>query len=171
LSSLPPADFAALQVLSAALDGSNDSRLPLRLQPQKPAANSKEKAEQVAAQWTARRFAGEMVVLAQTENANATAVREALIDEIKKLQMAPLSPAELQAAKTFSRGQWAVNRESTRERAFQLALPHVWNTFPDTDWPQKIAAVTSSDVQRVAKQYLQSYAVVVIVPGQGSRAE
>jgi zinc protease len=169
-STLPPADYAALRVLSAALGDIPQARLTNRLLREKTAAERRDKtrvrevAEQTAAQWTPRRWAGELVLLAQCETQNVDAVKNALLDEAHRLADAPLSPAELEAAKNFARGEWSTGREQPRERAFQTALPAVWNVFPDTDWPQKISAVTASDVQRVARKYLTAYSVVLILP-------
>src|SRR5690606_16160367 len=152
----------------SALGDTPQARLTNRLLREKTAVERRDKtrvrevAEQTAAQWTPRRWAGELVLLAQCETQNVDVVKNALLDEAHRLGDAPLSPAELEAAKAFARGEWATGRERPRERAFQAALPTAWNVFPDTEWPQKIAAVTAADVQRVAKKYLTAYSVVLI---------
>jgi predicted Zn-dependent peptidase len=170
LSTLSPTDLAALRVLSAALADSSRARLQQRLVREKTVLERRDKtraaevAQQAAAQWTPRRWAGELVLMAQCDTKNIDVVKNALIDEIHRLNTAPLSPDELQAAKNYARGEWAVQHEQPRERAFQGALPPVWNSFPDTDWPQHIAAVTSADIQRATQKYLGAYAVVLILP-------
>lgn len=169
-AALPPPDYVAIRVFAAALGDSPLSRLKERLVREKTAVERKDKikakevAPQVAAQWTPRRWAGELVLMAQCDPANADAVKKALVDEIQKIATTPLSANELTAAKNFVRGEWATEREMPRERAFQTSLPLVWGTFSDTEWPVKIAAVTPADIQRVAKQYLQTYSVIFILP-------
>jgi predicted Zn-dependent peptidase len=170
LSTLPPADTAALRVLSAALADSSRARLQGRLVREKSVMERRNKtraaevALQVAAQWTPRRWAGELVLMAQCDTQNMDTVKNALLDEVHRLRTAPLTPLELQAAKNYVRGEWALQHEQPRERAFQGALPAIWNSFADTDWPQYIATVTSEDIRRVTQKYLQAYAVVLILP-------
>jgi predicted Zn-dependent peptidase len=170
LSTLPPSDFAALRVLAAALADSSRARLQQRLVREKTVLERRNKirasevAVQTAAQWTPRRWAGELVLMAQCDTKNIEAVKNALLDEVHRLNAAPLSPAELQAAKNYARGEWAVQHEQPRERAFQTALPPVWNSFPDTDWPQQISIVTTADIRRVTQKYLQAYSVVLVLP-------
>jgi predicted Zn-dependent peptidase len=168
-ASLAPEEYAALYVLSAALDGSASARLPRRLLPQSDAsaskiASNKEKATQVAAEFSPRRWAGELAVLAQTSTASLDAVKNALLDEVHVLGVTPLSSGELQDAKNFARGRWAANREASHDRAFEAATAALVQPFPDTEWPRRIAAVSATDIQRAAQKYLRAYAVVVILP-------
>ena len=53
------------------------------------------------------------------------------VDEVRKLREAPLTPAELQSAKDFTRGRWAVERDTLRERAFRTARAAVYSSSSD----------------------------------------
>jgi zinc protease len=167
-SGLNSADFPALRVMSAALTQSSKARLPQRLF----ALNNKRSTSgdydtstfQIAGQVTPRRFAGDLVLFAQTGPQNVESTKNIMLDEVRKLGEKPLTPVELSSAKIFARGSWAVEREGLRDRAFQAALASALNAPADPTWPSRIAAVTAADVQRVARKYLGHYVVALIMP-------
>ncbi len=166
---MSPLENASLTVLAAALEGSAKARLPLRLLgkndvPFNPNAKSNALAAITAAQWTPRRFAGELTVFAQTGPQNVDAAKNAILDEMRKLRDAPLSAAELQSAKDFARGNWAQSRDEPHERAFQAALAALQQRAPDTKTPDYLQAVTTDILQKTARKYLRDYAVVLIMP-------
>jgi|GEM_PF-2569268 len=168
-SAMTPAENAALEVLTAALEGSAQARLPIRLlgdadKPFDPAAASNALAAQTAANWTKRRYAGELTVFAQTGAANVRAVRTALLDEVRKLGEAPLTAAELQNAKDFVRGRWAVERDTLRERAFRAGRATLQSTSTDSRVPELLDAVSAKDVQDAARKYLRDSVLVNVLP-------
>lgn len=168
-SAMTPAENAALEVLTAALEGSAQARLPRRLlgdadKPFDPAAESNALAAQTAANWTRRRYAGELTVFAQTGSANVRAVRTALLDEVRKLGEAPLTAAELQSAKDFVRGRWAVERDTLRERAFRAGRATLQSTSADSRVPELLDAVSANNVQDAARKYLRDSVIVNVLP-------
>lgn len=155
---LTPTQNAAFEVLSAALVGSSHARLTQRL-----LEDSEESlAAQTGAQWLKRRFAGELTLFAQTDDAEA--VRKALLEEVARLSEAPLSSAELQGAKNYAHGQWAVNRSTLHERSFATALAALHSSTPDSDWPQYLQEVSAAQIQEMARQYLTAPATVFLLP-------
>lgn len=168
-SAMTPAENAALEVLTAALEGSAQARLPRRLlgdadQPFDPTVESNALAAQTAAYWTKRRYAGELTVFAQTGTANVEVVKTALLDEVRKLGEAPLTTAELHSAKDFTRGRWAVERDTLRERAFRTGRAAIHSTSADSRVPELLDAVTAKDVQDVARKYLRESALINVLP-------
>lgn len=168
-SAMTPAENAALEIIAAALEGSAQARLPRRLlgetdKPFDPAADSNALAAQTAANWTKRRYAGELTVFAQTGPPNVDTVKTALLDEVRKLREAPLTPAELQSAKDFTRGRWAVERDTLRERAFRTARAAVYSSSSDNSLPGLFDAVSAKDVQQTAQKYLRDSALITILP-------
>jgi predicted Zn-dependent peptidase len=121
-------------------------------------------AYQAAAQWTPRRHAGEFVVFAQMRSEEIEDVKNALLDEVRKVREGTLTAPELERAKNFARGSWAIEREALRDRAFQSAIALSANGPPDVKLPEKMEAITAADVRRVAQKYLQNYAVTLIMP-------
>lgn len=158
-------DAPALRVLAAALGDSGKARLPSRLLKNQPMGAAPATIS-VAAQFLPRRYAGEMVIFAQTNPQNVERVKNALLDEVRKLRDAPLSPAELQSAKTYARGSWSIERQNLRDRAFQTALAPALGHQLDATWPARLQSVTAAQVQNAAKKYLKSYAVALVMPGE-----
>ncbi len=158
-----PADAPALRILAAALGDAARARLPARLLNHNM-IDDPNAALTVAAQFVPRRYAGELVLFAQTGPQGVEAVKNAILDEIRKLRAAPLSPSELQNAKNYLRGAWAVERDDLRDRAFQTALAPALGAPADTTWPARVAATSAGEVQRVAKKYLSAYAVALVMP-------
>lgn len=158
-------DAPALRVLAAALGDSGAARLPARLLKNQP-IGAQPVATSVAAQFIPRRYAGELVVFAQTGPQNVERVKNALLDEIRKLREAPLSKTELESARNYARGSWSLERQNARERAFQTALSPALGGPPDTFFPARLKAVSAAEVQAAAKKYLKSYAVALVMPGE-----
>lgn len=167
VAGLKDADQPALRVLAAALGESSLARLPQRLLSGRPIPHSpRVSAAQVAIQYSPRRYGSEIIAFAQTDVRNVQNVKSAMLDEIRKVRDAPLEDRELARAKNYVRGNWAVEREGLRERAFQTAFSPALGAPPDTEWPHRVAAVTAADVRRVARKYLQAHAVALILPEQ-----
>jgi zinc protease len=84
--------------------------------------------------------------------------------------MAPVTAEELQRVRTTARRQAVNIRESALARAQSLADNAVLYNDPNriNTNPEKLAAVTAADVQRVAAKYLQTSNRVVMhtLPGE-----
>ena len=162
------ADAPALRVLTAVLGELPRSRLAKRLlaAPSLPTLSGRTEslAFQAALQAFPRRYAGELILFAQTETQSVDAVKDAMLDEVRKLGTTPLTAWELQSAKNFVRGSWAVEREGLHERAYHLALAPTLKAPSDIDWPARTAKVSAAEVQRVAQKYLKAYAVALVMP-------
>ncbi|MDF2441625.1 MAG: zinc protease [Abditibacteriota bacterium] len=172
IASAPLADWPALRVLAALLGDSSRARLPRRLLDGRLTLGGGPAAQRVVVQFTPRRFRGELVAFAETETSQAERIKNAMLDELRRLKDARVTSAELTAAKNYVRGAWAVDREGLHERAYQSALAAALSPASgrqstlttDASWSERVARVTSADVQRVAKKYLQGYAVALIMP-------
>jgi predicted Zn-dependent peptidase len=160
-------DAAALRVMAAVLGDSAQARLPERLLKSRVMGGSPP-AITIAAQYIPRRYAGELVIYAQTGPQNVERVKNALLDEIRKLRDAPISKSELQSAKLYSRGSWSIERQGLRERAFQSALGPAVGGATDVSFPARLQKVTAADVQKAAQKYLKAYAVALVMPANQS---
>lgn len=162
-------DAAALRVMSVILGEMPRSRLERRLMRVSLIPEADDiMVFQASSQWTPRRWAGELVVFAQTRSGDIEGAKNALLDEITKMRVTPPTAPEMERAKNFLRGAWAVERESLRERAFQTALATILSgadpKFSDVEWNSRIAKVSAEDVRRVANKYLKNYALTLIMP-------
>lgn len=162
-------DAAALRVMSVILGEMPRSRLERRLMRVSLIPEDDEiMVFQASSQWTPRRWAGELVVFAQTRSGDIEGAKNALLDEISKMRDTPPTAPEMERARNFLRGAWAVEREGLRERAFQTALATILSgadpKFSDVEWNTRIAKVSAEDVRRVANKYLKNYALTLIMP-------
>jgi predicted Zn-dependent peptidase len=157
------ADFFALQVLSAALQGGQSSRLYQKL------VKEKEMVTNVGGGIREMRGPGGFYISATTRPTVKTADVEALIyEEIERLKRDGIADWELQKAKNTTRRAFIAGLQSSLNRAVTIGQyttyykePGLINTRLD-----KVAAVTKEDVQRVANKYLRetNRSVVVTMP-------
>ena len=162
LADFEAADGPAMRVLVAALSDAKGARLPSRLS--NTLVEGAPQADSVSAQWLNRRYASELLLTAQTSPANIEGVKNVLLDEVNKLRQNPLSATEIERARAFARGDWALDRQDLRNRAFLSGLPTAIGAPSDATWQARLAQVSAADVQRVAKKYLKPYAVALVMP-------
>ena len=154
------ADFYALQVLSAALQGGQSSRLYQKL------VKEKEMVTNVGGFMDERRGLGAFYTSATLRPTVKSEEVEALIyAEIERLKKEPIADWELQKAKNTTRRNFINGLQSSLNRVVTLGTwmsyyndPNLVNTRLS-----KVAAVTKEDVQRVANKYLAENNRVVIV--------
>ena len=169
------ADAPALSVLVAALGASPGARLSKQLlttssstgiekaKPQAPTPTTQPLAQQASAALTLRFFGGDVTVFALTGSGTADQLRQTVVDEAKRLRETPLGENELAAARRYAIGDWMTSGETLHDRALRLASDELLGVSqPDTTWPVRLQNVTASDVQRVARLYLDNETTVVI---------
>lgn len=155
-------DAPLLRLLSAALSDIPEARLPKRLLGAR-GANAPQ-AVSLSSQFVQRRDGSELLITAQTSPSRVQAVTKAILDEMRRLRDAPLSPQEFAAARDFSRGDWALARQSLRERAFLVGQTPNTTGAPDGLWPRALETATPQKAQAVARRMLRSYAAAFVVP-------
>jgi zinc protease len=163
------ADFYALQVLSAALQSGQSSRLYQKL------VKEKELVTGVNGFLDEKRGPGALYTFATVKPGVKTADVEAVIyEEIERLKKEPIADWELQKAKNATRRGAINGLESSLSRAITLSQytvlyndPNLINTRLD-----KVSSVTKEDVQRVANKYLRdtNRTVVITMPKAKPRA-
>ena len=157
------ADFYALQVLSAALQGGQSSRLYQKL------VKEKELTTSVFGFMDEKRGLGAFYVSATLRpGAKTDAVEAAVYEEIERLKKEPIADWELQKAKNSTRRAFISNLQSSLSRAINLTQYAIYYNDPGLINARldKVAAVTKEDVQRVANKYLRdtNRTVVITMP-------
>ena len=156
-------DYYALEVLSAALQSGQSSRLYQRL------VKEKEMAAGVGGFVDESRGAsGFHISVTLRPGIKPEDAEAAIYEEIERLKREPIADWELQKAKNSTRASFIGAIDTSLSRAntiSQFALyyndPNLINTAPD-----KYGAVTKDEVQRVANKYLKqaNRTVVVTMP-------
>lgn len=120
----------------------------------------------VMSHFDARLMPGAFMVNLQTRSEATNQAITGVLNELKNMRDAPVSDQELAEAKSFIMGSFPLRFDSTAKLAQMLAQIEFYGLGSDyfTQYPKWIERVTTEDVQRVAKQYLdpQRYALVVV---------
>lgn len=161
-------DFYALQVLSAALQNGQSSRLYQKL------VKEKEMVTNVNGFIDEKRGVGAFYTSATLRPGIKTEdVEAAIYEEIERLKKEPIADWELQKAKNTTRRGFITGLQSSLNRAVTMGQytvyynePNLMNTRLD-----KVAAVTKEDVQRVANQYLAATNRTVVVTMPKAKAK
>ena len=157
------ADFYALQVLSAVLQGGQSSRLYQKL------VKEKEMVTNVGGFMDEKRGVGAFYSNATLRPGVKTEdVEKVIYDEIERLKKEPIADWELQKAKNTTRRNLINNLQSSLSRAVIIGQYTVYYNDPNliNTRLDKVAAVTKEDVQRVANKYLAdtNRTVVITMP-------
>ena len=157
------ADFYALQVLAAALQGCQSSRLYQKL------VREKEMVTGVGGFMDEKRGVGAFYTNATLRpNVKTEDVEAAIYEEIERLKKEPIAEWELQKAKNTTRRNFINGLQSSLNRAVTMGQYTVYYNEPNLINMRldKVAAVTKEDVQRVANKYLMdtNRTVVITMP-------
>ena len=163
------ADFYALQVLSAALQSGQSSRLYQKL------VKEKEMLTNVGGFMDEKRGVGALYSNATLRpNVKTEDVEAAIYAEIDRLKKEPIADWELQKAKNNTRRSFINNLQSSLIRAVTIGQYTVYYDEPGLINARldKVSAVTKEDVQRVANKYLldTNRTVVITMPKARTKA-
>jgi zinc protease len=94
--------------------------------------------------------------------------RGGLLDELRRLLDAPPAGDELERAKHYLTGNFAIDRQRNAVRAAHASLDALYGLGADASsvYPQRIAAVSKDEVRRVAERVidLDAYTLAVVRP-------
>jgi predicted Zn-dependent peptidase len=152
-----------LQVLGAALQGGQSSRLYQKL------VREKEMVTGVGGFMDEKRGVGAFYTNATLRpNVKTEDVEAAIYEEIERLKKEPIAEWELQKAKNTTRRNFINGLQSSLNRAVTMGQYTVYYNEPNLINMRldKVAAVTKEDVQRVANKYLMdtNRTVVITMP-------
>jgi zinc protease len=153
-------DYAAMKVLAAGLGGGMGGRMFRGIRDAQGLAYS------ANALYPSR--VGPSYLLAQIGTAPASAARaeEAMRIEVEKIRDAGIDGAELERARMYVLGQFALDRRTNARLAWYAAFfesSGVGHDFPRR-YARLVEAVTAADVRRVAGAYLGAPSIVSLGP-------
>jgi|SRR5581483_2587636 len=153
---IPPAtspDSPALSALATIFGGGESSRLYQRL------VKEQEVCSTIFAGSAARMGPGLFQIICTLRPGKTPEQADALMtEEVGKLHAAPVTDKEIKRVRTNARRGAVSTRESVLSRAVTLADNAAMYDDPNriNTNPEKLAAVTPTDIQRVAKAYLRT---------------
>jgi len=162
------ADFYALQVLSAALQSGQSSRLYQKL------VKEKEVVSGVGGFMDEKRGVGGFYTNATLRaNVKPEDVEALIYAEIDRLKKEPIADWELQKAKNTTRRNFINGLQSTLSRAVSMGQYTVYYNDPSliNTRLDKVAAVTKEDVQRVANKYLVDTNRTIVITTPKAKAK
>ena len=147
------ADFYALQVLSAALQSGQSSRLYQTL------VKDKQLVTSINGFMDEKRGPGAFYISATLRQGSKPAdVEAAIYNEIERLKKDGVADWEVQKAKNTTRRNFINSMQSSLSRAINISVWSVYYNDPNliNTRLDKVSAVTKEDVQRVANKYLMA---------------
>ena len=117
---------------------------------------------------------GAFILYAVTEPSNLPTVRQALLEEIRRLRTAPVPEEEFKEAQQGLLGARRIARQTQGSLASQMGLDELYGLGFDfyKKYDTRVQAATPSDLQALAKELLDPERCVVVIgqPQGGSRA-
>jgi len=159
-------DYYALQVLDTILGGGAGftARIPQKLRDELGLAYT----TFASITMTAGMDPGRFVAFIGTSPENMTLAIEGLLNEIRQIVEAPVTVAELQDAKDYLTGSFVFAFETSGQIARFLVHAEVYGLGFDyvEKYPEYIKSVSTEDISRVARKYLDpdNYTLVVVGP-------
>ncbi|MBI2251751.1 MAG: insulinase family protein, partial [Armatimonadetes bacterium] len=94
---------------------------------------------------------------------NTWAARKKLLLEINKIKKDGLLPQELKEAKNKFLGEYLLDRETNKGKAYNIGLTEIYELgYPyDFNLSKKIEAITNEEIKRIANLYLNNYTLII----------
>jgi zinc protease len=154
-------DTPAVDLLVSILGGQRSSRLVQSLREERGLAVS------VDAGFTALAAAGAILVTAQVDPANLGPAEAQILDEIRRVRDAGVTPAELRRAITKAEAAHEFETETAQGRAVALGRAEtIWTIEDELAYVSRLRSVTAEQVRAVARRYLDPgrYTRLALVP-------
>ena len=151
-------DLYALDVLSQILGGGETGRLVRELRDKAALVSDISTVSD-----TPNYDAGSFLVSAQLEPGNQAKVEAGVMREIARVRAQPVTPAELQRAKTAIRAAYIFGKQGVENQAEGAAFDEMGTGNADfsASYVERIQGVSAAQIQAVAQKYLSAQGVTV----------
>ncbi len=114
-----------------------------------------------------RRYAGDVTVSAAVRNEVTGPTILEILYELDRMRVEPVTPEELDSAKTYSNGTMALELESQAGFAGRIRSLYVYDLPRDflKTFGEKINKLTAADIQQAAAKYFDTYRGAIVVVG------
>jgi zinc protease len=152
-------DYYAVFVMNYILGGGFNSRIMQKIREEKGWAYD------AGSGFFAGKYAGDFSVSLQTKNETAGEAIEAALAEVRRIREQPVSERELSDAKAYLTGSFPMRLDTSAKLVGMLASIEQNNLGLDyvDRFPRIINAITTADIQRVARQYLDPAHIALAV--------
>lgn len=127
----------------------------------------------ISSGFDAGKFPGSFTVETQTKNASSNQVLQLIIQQMRDMQEHPVTESDLASAKKYLIGSFPLKIDRQGAIAsfmLQVELYGLGLNYADR-YPKLIGAVTTGDIQRVAKRYLHPDALDLVAVADQSQAK
>lgn len=154
-------DYPAMKVLNSVLGGGMSSRLFATLREEQGLAYS------TSSFYPSRAGDSHLVTYIIALPENAAKAKEGMLAILDDIKANGVSDEELARAINKEIGSFILRRETAQRRAYDIGWYEMLGAGIELDatYPDKLRAVTSEDVQRVATTYLTNYVLSSVGPG------
>jgi zinc protease len=158
--SIASKDYPAMRLIEAVMGEGLSSRLFTEIR------EKRSLAYELGAQYPPLRGPSHLLTYAITKPEQMGAARKQLLLEFERLKKEGVPAQELNENRNKVIGNYLLERETNSGKAFSLALAEISGVgFEfDQNFIKEIKAVTPSEVQDVAKRYLENYTMIVARP-------
>ena len=156
-------DYFPLVVANTIFGSGTSSRMFVRIREEKGYAYD------AHSELEPRKSAGLFTAVTQVRNEVVEAALEALLAELRLMGTEPVSAVELDAAKNFRNGQFALGLETPDGLASQLVSLKI-NGLPNEyleNYTTRVRAVTAEQLQAVCAKYMNPDNLSLVVVGDG----
>jgi zinc protease len=161
------ADYYAIQVMNYILGGGGFSSRAME-----SIRNERGLAYSVYSFFGAEKSHGSFQFVMQTKNESAEEAIRIAREEIRKIRDQPVSEQELNDAKEYLAGSFALRFDTNRKVAGFLTQVEYFGLgldFPER-YTELVRKVSREDVQRVAKQFLQPDKIITVIVGNQKKS-
>jgi predicted Zn-dependent peptidase len=157
-------DFLALRLLDTVLSAGTSSRLFREVR------EARRLAYDVSTSFPPQQACSHMSLYAVVSQFRMEDAKAALVDVVSVLQTTPIPPEELARAKAYLKGRYLLSHQYSAQHAFDLAWYETIGLGADLDgqFAQRVDALTSEDLQRVARAWFTRYYLVVVMPNNAA---
>ena len=153
-------DYPAVQVIDALLGGGMASRLFVALRGRGGLVY------EVSSFHPSLRHESHLAAYVTTAPGNLEAAKSGIVREIERLQQEPVPDEELERAKRFLIGSYALRHQRNSDQAFYLGWYELVGVGWDFDrsYADRVSAVTAEQVQQAARRWFRAYAAAALMP-------